>query len=180
MGFFKFTHKLWCSVVANEYQYSTRGISLTEEFGNVESNHLWLEYYPFQYFEEDWIEELNQVDANGFSHILVGFQSTSPGMEFMKCGARLVYEQDIADLKQMARGNNCSITPYEDDLDNSAKNAKVKRSCDESDGDGAGPSGQGTSNDTDIPDPKRIQFPNLIERFVPRLGNWFGNLSTHE
>ena len=95
MGFFKFTHKLWCSVIANEYQYTTRGISLTEEFGNVESNHLWLEYYPFQYFGEDWIEELNQVDANGFSHILVGFQSTSPGMEFTKCGALLVYEQDM-------------------------------------------------------------------------------------
>ena len=123
---------------------------------------------------------MNEVDANGFNHILVGFQSTSPGMEFTNCGARLVYEQDIEDLKQMARCNNCSITPYEDDLDNSAEDTKVKRSRDEFDGDGAGPSGQGTSNDTDIPDPKRIQLPNLIERFVPRLGNWFGNLSTHE
>ena len=98
MGFFKFMHKLWCSIIANEYQYTTHGISLIEEFGNVESNHLWLEYYPFQYFGEDWIEELNQVDANGFSHILVGFQSTSPGMEFTKCGACLVYEQDIEEL----------------------------------------------------------------------------------
>ena len=119
---------------------------------------------------------MNQVDANGFSHILVGFQSTSLGMEFTKRGARLVYEQDIEDLQQMARG----ITPYEDDLDNSAEDTKVKRSRDESDGDGVGPSGQGTSNDIDIPNPKRIQLLNLIERFVPRLGNWFGNLSTHE
>ena len=80
----------------------------------------------------------------------------------MKCVARLVYEQDIEDLKQMARGNNCSITPYEDDLDNLAEDTKVKRSRDASDGDGAGPSGQGTSNDTDILDPKRTQLPNLI------------------
>ena len=80
-------------------------------------------------------------------------------MEFTKCGARLVYEQDIEDLKQMARGNNCN-TPYKDDLDNSAEDTKVKLSRDESDGDGAGPSGQGTSNGTDIPDPKRIQLPN--------------------
>ena len=71
----------------------------------------------------------------------------------------------------MARGNNCSITPYEDDLDNSTEDTKVKRSRDESDGDGVGPSGQGTSNDIDIPNPKRIQLPNLIERFFPRLGN---------
>ena len=105
---------------------------------------------------------MNQVDANGFSHILVGFQSTSPGMECTKCGARLVYEQDIEDLKQMARDNNCSITPYENDLDNSAEDTRVKRSHDESDGDGARPSGQGTPNDTDILDPKRTQLPNLI------------------
>uniref|UniRef100_A0A7N2MM64 Uncharacterized protein n=1 Tax=Quercus lobata TaxID=97700 RepID=A0A7N2MM64_QUELO len=142
MGFFKFTHRLWCFVIANEYQYTTWGILLIEEFGNIESNHLWLEYYPFQYFGEDWIEELNQVDVNGFSHILVGFESTSPGMEFTKCGAHLVYEQDIDDLKQMARGNSCNITPYEDDLDNLANVTKVKRSRDEFDWDGAGPSGQ--------------------------------------
>ena len=110
----------------------------------------------------------------------IGFESTSLGMEFTKCGARLVYKQDIDDLKQMARGKSYSITPYEDYLDNSAKDTKVKRSRDEFDGDGAGPSGQGTSNDTDIPDPKRIQLPNLIERFILHLGNWFGNLSTQE
>ena len=86
----------------------------------------------------------------------VGFQSTSPCMEFTKCRAHLVYEQDIEDFKQMARGNSYNITPYEDDLDNSAEDTKVKQSRDESDGDRAGPSGQGTSNDTNIPDPKRI------------------------
>ena len=30
----------------------------------------------------------------------------------------------------------------------------------------------------DVPRPKRIQLPNLIERFIPRLGNWIENLST--
>nr|POE89325.1 hypothetical protein CFP56_54781 [Quercus suber] len=44
----------------------------------------------------------------------------------------------------------------------------------------AGPSGEATSNDVDEPHPKRIRLPNLIERLIPRLGNWLGNSSTQE
>ena len=41
---------------------------------------------------------------------------------------------------------------------------KLSESHDEYDGDENGTSGEGTSN--------------LIERFIPRWGNWIGNLST--
>ena len=78
-----------------------------------------------------------------------------------KWGARLVYEQDIEDLKQSIPGSSsCSITPYEDNLDDSAKDTKIKRSCDDSDGDGAGPSGVGTSNEVD--DPQVDTYNTLI------------------
>jgi hypothetical protein len=92
-------------------------------------------------------------------------------LEVTKCGAHLVYEED---LNQTMGG--CSITPYEDDVDDSAKDNIIKQSRDDYDGDElAGPL---NSNDVDVPHPKRIQLPNLIERFIPRLGNWIGNSST--
>nr|POE89252.1 hypothetical protein CFP56_73170 [Quercus suber] len=94
--------------------------------------------------------------------IEVKFETEGPGLEITKCGASLVFEQDIEDLKQTkAWPSSCSITPYEDDLD-----TKIKKSHDE-----AGPSGEAAgSNDIDAP------LPNLIQSLVPFLGNWLGNL----
>ena len=93
----------------------------------------------------------------------------------MKCGARLVYEQDIEDLKQNKPGySSCRIAPYEADLDDLAKDTKIMqlRGDSDKDGDDARPSGEGTSNDVDVPPhPKWIDHPNLIE-------NWIGNLCT--
>ena len=96
-------------------------------------------------------------------------------MEVTKCGAHLVFKQDLEDLKQTIVGSSrsCSITPYEDDFDDSARDAIIKESHDNYDGEGAGRSGEGTSNDVDAPHQKWIQHPNgpnLIE-------NWFGNFN---
>ena len=86
-------------------------------------------------------------------------------MEFTKCGAHLVLERDIEDLNQ----TNCIITPYDDDgFEDSEKDTKIKRSSDDSDGEGAGPSGEATSNEVDEP-----PHLNLIE-------NWFGNSDCEE
>ena len=88
-------------------------------------------------------------------------------------GAHLVYKQDIEDLKQnMAGSCSCSITPYEDDLDYSTKDTIIKRSHDDHDGDGDGPSGEVTYNEVDVPHPKRIRLSNLIERFIPQKLDW--------
>nr|POE77228.1 tmv resistance protein n [Quercus suber] len=122
-----------------------------------------------------------EIDANGFSQIDVQIETEGPGLEVTKCGARLAYKQDIEDLKQTTAGSSrCSIIPYEDDLDDSAKDTKIKCSCDDFDGDKAGPSGEATNSEVDIPHSKRIRLPNLIERFIPHLGNWVGNSSTQE
>ena len=88
-------------------------------------------------------------------------------MEVTKCGAHLVFKQDVEDLKQTIVGSSksCSITPYEDDFDDSARDAIIKESHDNYDGEGARPSGEGTSNDVDTPN-----GPNLIE-------NWIGNFN---
>ena len=83
-----------------------------------------------------------------------------------KCGLRMVYKKDIEDLNgTMAQSSNNSIIPYEGldipyhNSDNSTVvtvGNKAKRNRD--DFDGAGPNGEGSSND--IPNPKRIErFP---------------------
>ena len=172
---------LWCRISGSK---DGTGIGFSEEVGKTESYHLLLQYYPSYYFGfgEDWEEILNQVDANGFRQIKVKFRPEfdpefeaefrsrfgpkfrpeGPRLEVMKCGAHLVSERDIEDLinQTKARPSNSIITPYDEDgFDNSEKDSKIKRSSDDSDGKGAGPSGEATSND----EPPHL---NLIE-------NWF-------
>ena len=121
-------------------------------------------------------EKLSQNDENGSIPIEIKFRTKGPpGLVVKKCGACLVYKQDIENMNQSVVGSsNVSITPKEDDFDDSIKDTKIKRNYDEYDG--PGPSGEGSSSD--IPQPKRTQHPNIIERLMPRLGNWIGNLST--
>ena len=69
------------------------------------------------------------MDANGFGQIEIGFETEGPGLEVTKCGAHWAYEQDIEDLNQTMRGSStssCSITPYEDDLEDLAKDTKTE------------------------------------------------------
>nr|POE73366.1 disease resistance protein rpp5 [Quercus suber] len=141
------------------------------KFGKIESYQLLLHYCPST-FLAGFKEILNKVDANGFSQIEVKFKPSVGLGEVTKCGARLVFERDIEDLINQTKAG----PSFED----SEKDTKIKRSRDDFDGEGAGPSGEATSNDVDEPHPKRIRLPNLIERLIPRLGNWLRNSSTQE
>ena len=158
------THMLHCHING----YIRISIPLSEEFGKIESYQLCLHYLPSAIFGAAWKEMLNQVDANGFSQIEFEFEPEGPGLEVTKCGAHWVFERDIEDLNQTKAGpSNCVITPYaEDGFDDLEKDTKIKRSSDDSDGEGAGPSGEATSND----EPPHL---NLIE-------NWFGNSDCEE
>ncbi|XP_030935129.1 TMV resistance protein N-like isoform X2 [Quercus lobata] len=126
-----FTHGLQWYLKANGYERrSIPGCGFSEQFGKIESYHLFLHYYPYELFGQELIENLSQVDANGLGQIEIGFKTKGPGLEVTKCGARWVYEQDIEDLNQTMRGcssgSSCSITPYEDDLEDSAKGTKTE------------------------------------------------------
>jgi hypothetical protein len=169
-GSFEFTHYLRCSIKVNRVElYRGGSIRLPEECSKIESHHLLLRFKSFS--RENHKKALSQSDANEFIQIEIKFELRGPGLEITKCGAHLVYEED---LNQTMGG--CSITPYENDIDDSAKDNIIKRSRDDYDGDElVGPL---NSNDVDVPHPKRIRLPNLIERFIPRLGNWIGNSST--
>ena len=153
-----------------------------KELGKIESYQLWLLYFNSANLA-GWEKILNKVDANGLSQIEVKFETEGPALEVTKCGAHLVSERYIEDLinQTKAGSSSCIITPYDEDgFEDSEKDTKIKRSRDDSDGEGAVPSGEATSNDVDEPHPKRIRLPNLIERLIPRLGNWLGNSSTQE
>nr|POE89320.1 disease resistance protein rps4 [Quercus suber] len=134
-------------------------IILSEEFGKIESYQLWLEYFPSTCFRVDYI--LDEVDVNGLSQIEVKFEAKGPGLEVTKCGAHWVFEQDIEDLINQTKAgpSNCIITPYDEDgFEDSEKDTKIKRSSDDSDGEGAG----SASND-EPPHLKWIRHPDLIE-----------------
>ena len=126
-------------------------LPLSIEFGKIESYHLWLEYIPHTRFQSHWKKEL---DANEFTQIEVTYETDYPGLEVTKCGAHLIFEQDIEDLNQTKPGSSsCTITPYyeDDDLGDSEKHTRIKESCDD-----------------EPPHPKWTEHPNLIE-------NWIGN-----
>ena len=155
---------LYCNVNGSEI-LDDLGIGFSEQFGKINSYHLWIKYFPFKGKRD---RELSQI--------AVRIKAMGPGLEVTKWGARLVYEQDIEDLKQnMFGSSSCTISPLEDDLEDPAKETKIKRSRDDSDRVGIGPNGE-----LEVPHPKRIQLPNLIERFIPHLENWIGNSSTQE
>ena len=147
-------HQLGMQCICEVYGYDIFRLflPLSEELGKIESYHLWIEYFPFTYFGGRWKEEL---DANEFAQIEVTFKPEGLGWELTKCGAHLIFEQDIEDLKQTKPGSSsCTITPYyeDDDLGDSEKDTKIKE-----------------SRDDEPPHPKWTEHPNLIE-------NWIGNL----
>ena len=99
------------------------GIYFLEHYFKVGSCHLWIKYHPLKRKRG---KELSQIDANRLSQIELEMRLSGPGLVVTKLGACLVYEQDIEDLKEKMPGSSSfSITPYEDNLDNSAKIYKV-------------------------------------------------------
>ena len=147
-------------------------IGLPDKFVKIDLYHLYLKYAPSQFFAKDWEKAWSKSNTNGFSDIKIEFKTNGLGLEVTKCGAHLIFKQDVEDLKQtMVGSSSCNITPYEDDFDGSARDTIIKGSHDDYDGEGAGPSGEGTSNDVDAPHPKWKQQPNLME-------NWIGNFNS--
>ena len=125
-GGYILTHKLWCYLKANGYEsLPILSFPFSEQFGKIKSCHLYLGYVPYKLFNQKLRENWSQIDANGLGQIEIGFKAEGPGLEVTKCGACWIYVQDIEDLNQTMHGcsssSNCSITPYEDDLENSAK-----------------------------------------------------------
>ena len=191
-------------ITVNGHNFSEHKLVVSKEkkvnFHKTESNFHFLEYFPSFKFKDFW------KSINKPSELLINISYLYTNAVVKNCGAHLAYDENIEYVNQTkARYSSCIITPYEDDLDNSPKGTRIKRSrgdhdvneaglseegnsndvdlprpksirCDDYDGDRAGPSGEATSNDIDIPHPKSVQLPNLIQSLMLRLGNWIGSL----
>ena len=106
---------------------------------------------------------LGQIDENEFIQMGVSFLWNNRHMYIDECGFhqvgfRVVYEQDMEDIREMLlaqSGNSTCLTPYEglDVHHNSIEGIKLKLSRDEYEG--AGASGEGSSND--VTHSKRIE-----------------------
>jgi hypothetical protein len=127
-----------CNIARNE----SRGF-LKESVG-IDSYNLWLKYIPFKKNNGDL------ENRSGFSRITVRFKIYGAGLEVTKCGACLVDKKAIEDLKQSMTG--CSMIPYDGD-ELGGRSTTLSLSCGET----------SSSNDVDVPHPKRIRLLNLNE-----------------
>ena len=154
---------LRCHIEANKHVSVKESAIFSYKFAWIGSHHLWLLYFHPECFDENARAVLSQIEENKVIQMEVRFEACdNPCLEVKKCGFRMVYEQDIEDIREMMapHSKSCSISPYEGsdaqhDFDNSTvvkEGSKIKRICDNYNG--VGPSGEGSSND--VPHSKRI------------------------
>uniref|UniRef100_A0A2N9GFS7 C-JID domain-containing protein n=1 Tax=Fagus sylvatica TaxID=28930 RepID=A0A2N9GFS7_FAGSY len=128
-------------------------------FTTIVSDHILLSYSSTTDLNVRFSKSLVEDDANGLCQIGIRFKIGASwvlifGQIVKKCGVRLLYEKDM-DL------DSDSDSDFHSHYDSDSKSTlvkednKVKRKRDEYDG--AGPSGEGSSND--VPHPKRIERP---------------------
>ena len=145
---------LICEILSNEHYVSHFYVGYYPRFVNIKLDLLWMSYIPFQVFSENERAVLGQIDENGFIQTELKFRWDFENVPVIKkCGFRLLYEQDMEDIREMISAqssNSTCITPYEglDVHHNSTEGIKLKLSRDEYEG--AGASGEGNSNDVTL------------------------------
>ncbi|XP_050254268.1 TMV resistance protein N-like [Quercus robur] len=130
---------LHCVILSNEHRVSQFYIGYCPRFVKIKLDHLWSSYIPSQAFSENERAVLGQIDENGFIQMKLKFLWDS---KIKKCGFRVVYEQDIEDIREIISAQSSSntfITPYEGLVvhHNSTEGIKLKRSRGEYDGEGS-------------------------------------------
>ncbi|KAM5551741.1 hypothetical protein ABKV19_026538 [Rosa sericea] len=111
---FNATHHLVCCLKFNGIELEVYGTQpafrFSEEFCQVESDHLWLFYVSSdKYFgTERW--------RNCYGQFEFLFETRGPGLKVRECGVRLIYEQDVQALNQTTTQSSSRMSPYEDIL----------------------------------------------------------------
>ena len=123
---------LICKILSNEHYVSGFCVDFCPRSVKIKSNHLWMYYLPFQVLSENQRAVLGQIDENGFIQMGVRFQwDFKYSLEINNCGFRVVYKQDMEDIREMLSAqssNSTCITPYEglDVHRNSTEGIKLK------------------------------------------------------
>ncbi|XP_062028724.1 TMV resistance protein N-like [Rosa rugosa] len=111
---FNATHHLVCCLKLDGRELEVYGrqpaFRFSEEFCQVESDHLWLFYVSRdKYFGTEWWH-------NSCSQLEFLFETRGPGLEVVECGVRLIYEQEVQELNQTTTQSSSRMSPYPDIL----------------------------------------------------------------
>ncbi|PRQ55206.1 putative toll-like receptor, P-loop containing nucleoside triphosphate hydrolase [Rosa chinensis] len=111
---FNATHHLVCCLKIDGRELEVYGrqpaFRFSEEFCQVESNHLWLFYVSRdKYFGTEWWH-------NSCSQLEFLFETRGPGLKVKECGVRLIYEQEVQGLNQTTTQSSSRMSPYADIL----------------------------------------------------------------
>ncbi|KAM5551800.1 hypothetical protein ABKV19_026581 [Rosa sericea] len=111
---FNATHHLVCCLKLDGRELKVYGnqpaFRFSEEFCQVESDHLWLFYVSRdKYFGTEWWH-------NCYSQLEFLFETRGPGLKVKKCAVRLIYEQDVQELNQRTTQPSSRMSPDEDIL----------------------------------------------------------------
>ena len=139
---------LRCHFKANGNDFSCYPIArVLEEFDTVELDHCWFMYLLPNYLTLYFQKEFLQIADGSSCQLEIEFIGN---IKIKKCGAHMVYEEEMEDLKQSIGQSECSssIIPYNEGVDHFEENIKIKRSRDDENG----ANGEGSS--THIPHPK--------------------------
>ncbi|KAM5551659.1 hypothetical protein ABKV19_026486 [Rosa sericea] len=109
---FNATHHLVCCLKLDGRELEVYGrqpaFRFSEEFCQVESDHLWLFYVSRdKYFGTEWWH-------NSCSQLEFLFETRGPGLKVKECGVRLIYEQEVLELNQTTTQSSSRMSPCED------------------------------------------------------------------
>ncbi|XP_024163679.1 disease resistance protein RPP2B-like [Rosa chinensis] len=117
---FNATHHLACCLRLNGREAEACRIvpafRFSEEFGQVESDHLWLFYASRDAFSVDEFSVGQEWSHNSWSQLDFLFKTTGLGLKVKESGVRLIYEQDVQELKQTTTQSSSMMSTYEDIL----------------------------------------------------------------
>ncbi|XP_050286579.1 disease resistance protein RUN1-like isoform X3 [Quercus robur] len=133
---------------------SLPAIRFGEKSVTVESDHRWFMYLLPNYFRSFFRKGIFQIADGSSCQLEIEFQSRDPRIEIKKCGAHMVYEEEMEDLKQSMDQTECSIIPHNESVDHFEEDIKNKRSRDDENG---GASGEGSSTHIPHPETKRVR-----------------------
>ncbi|PRQ55340.1 putative leucine-rich repeat domain, L domain-containing protein [Rosa chinensis] len=111
---FNATHHLVCCLKLNGRELEVYGrqpaFRFSENFCQVESDHLWLFYVSRdKYFGIEWL-------PNSCSQVEFLYETRGPGLKVKECGVHLIYEQDVQELNQTTTQSSSRMSFYEDVL----------------------------------------------------------------
>ena len=157
------TPSLLCPFEVNGYD-SIPCISLSKEIYLIESDHRWFIYLHPNFFQKEFGKEFFQIADGSSCQLWFRFKN---GI-IKKCGAHIIYEEEMEDLKESMGQSECSSStiPYNEGVDHFEVDIKSKRSRD----DEIGASGEGSSTHTPHPKTKRSRRDGFsFARFIASL-----------